>query len=138
MKKLPKMESVKSIGSFSGTPVKDDENIYLITSVESDESVSWGCSKKRCWGWVATEKEARLHINNFRWAGVPKYAVSINASDMQETTYDYVVIEKQPSGIPAVAEVVAWYKCTGRYPSGWVWKRCKAPDWSKGTCNWGI
>jgi hypothetical protein len=125
MKKLPKMESVKSIGSFSGTPVKDDENIYLITSVESDESVSWGCSKRRCWGWVATEKEA-------------KYAVSINASDMQETTYDYVVIEKQPSGIPAIAEVVAWYKWTGRYPSGWVWKRCKAPDWSKGTCNWGI
>ena len=128
MKKLPKMESVKFIGSFSGTPIKENEFIYLITSVKSDERSGWGYSENRCWGWVATEKEA-------------KYAVSINAGDMHETTFDYVVIEKQPSGIPAVAEVVAWYKCTGHYPEGrnWrVWKRCKAPEWSKGTCNWGI
>ena len=123
MKKLPEMKNVKFIGSFSGTPIKENEAIYLITSVESDKTV--GCSKRRCWGWFATEKEA-------------KYAVSINASDMRETTFDYVVIEKQPSGIPVIAEVVAWYKWTGNYPNGQVWKRCKAPDWSKGTCNWGI
>ena len=126
MKNYPEMKSVKFIGSFSGTPIKENEFIFVITSIESDGNdgkTGWGWSENRSWGWLATEKEA-------------KHAVAINAGDMHETTYDYVVIEKSPSGIPTVAEVVAWYKWTGK--NGPVWKRCKAPKWSEGICNWGF
>ena len=125
MKKLPKIKSVEFIGSFSGTPIKENEFVFTVTSIESSDGIGCGFCEKRCWGWVATEKEA-------------EYAVSINAGDMQETTYDYVVIEKYPSGIPAVAEIVAWYKWTGNYPNGPVWERCEAPKWAEGICNWSF
>lgn len=109
------MTDVQYIGSFQGIASKEGEfsiEAKKITDKSGKEIETHGHT--RCWGWFAKEKEA-------------KYAVSINAGDMMETSYRYVVIEKQPSGICNIPKVVAWYEWTGRYPK-----------WSERLVCWGV
>jgi hypothetical protein len=121
----------KFIGSFYGLNGKRGEEIFTITSIatttrKNKKGKAYITSDRvRCWGWYATLVEA-------------KHAVAINAADMHEMEYTYVVIEKCPSGIPPFSKVVAWYEFTGKYPTGKAWRQCKAPEWSKSICNWGI
>jgi len=119
-----KMTNVKFIGSFQGLLAKG--HIFTVTSIQTTIYKNKEKSaNRRCWGWFPTEKEA-------------KHAVDINAGDMMEISYTYVVIEKHPAGILVEPVVIAWYKWTGRYPKGKIWKRCKAPEWAEGTIGWGF
>lgn len=126
-----KVSGFKYIGSFQRILGKE-KPIYMITSVRvlspkkgQDPGDSRLQKDRRCWGWVATLKEA-------------KHAVAINAGDMHECSYNYVLIEEVPPGICIEAKIVSWYVFTGKYPQGRAWKRCKTPVWVGGTINWSI
>lgn len=118
-----KMEKCEFLGSFQTLPGKEGEVIYTVTSTSDRTS---GHHETRCWGWYPKKEDAFA-------------AVKMNAGDMHETTFQYVVIEEVPSGVVPFSKAIQWfrYKPNKVYSKG-RWVRCKTPKWAQSTINFSI
>lgn len=89
--------------------------IYTVTAITKDAKDS------RCFGFYFELESA-------------KHAVDMNYGGMEESYYEYIVIEKQFEGIHALAEQVKWYYWD--LQKGWI--ECEKPKSERFTCivNW--
>lgn len=118
-KQKPKIKNLKFLGSFPGL-LDGDHEIFLVTS-----STKTGL-RSRCWGWYLTLREA-------------KKAVKINAGDMHEMEYKWVVIERVQAGIPSLSEQVCWYHLVmGSTYMKNKWVSCPQPKIMEHVIGWGI
>jgi hypothetical protein len=60
-------------------------------------------------------------------------AAETNRGEMNETIYNYLVIEKIGGGIHSFTESEFWYKWAKN-----KWISCQKPKWSEGMTNWAI
>lgn len=93
--------------------------IYTVTAI--CDAGAFG-SRSRCWGWFDSEAEAKI-------------AVRDNAGNMQESLYNFLVIQQYQMGVPTLATVLAWYEW-GRKTC--QWEPCECPDTLKNVCNFGM
>lgn len=100
--------------------------IYTVTCLKWNIDT---VERDRCWGFYSDDAHAER-------------AVLANATDMFECGYyDYAVIERYEQGIVTLGKVVAWFFADyskDEEGSGPVVSKIDAPEWSKGSCNWGI
>jgi hypothetical protein len=93
--------------------------MYFITSIFKPEPPRRdGCN--RCFGYYLLEKDARR-------------SVYLNRGNMQESLYNFIVIEKIGQGIHAMAEAVQWYEWRHN-----KWTEITPPEFSVGICNYAI
>lgn len=101
------------------------KEVYFVTGIRNKES-SKLIGTIRCWGYFFDLELAKEDVKN-------------NTLDIAEDNYyNYLVIEKIPSGICPIfkgIEEVQWYK---HDPSDNKYKECEKPEWSTSCCQWAL
>jgi len=102
--------------------------VFLVASFRFDKGAKiW--SENRTWGWLPSLEHARK-------------SVAVNAGDMHETTYNYVIIEEVPAGVCVMNRVVEVYRWRPdrQDKNHWrgKWIRCAKPKWIGQAVNWTI
>jgi hypothetical protein len=97
-------------------------NIHLVTAIYRFRRKS----EKRCFGWFHTLEEAIE-------------AVESNRGSMQESLYEWIVIETMDAGIHPIALNEVWYRFNfAKTQEDRRWVKCRKPRFSIGVINWGI
>ncbi len=98
--------------------------MYFLTAmhVSSEAGFEGVQNDDRCFGYYSDKQDAMQ-------------AADVNAADMHECLYNFLLIEKIPEGIHARAEEEVWYAWDDGL-SGWV--HTEKPAWSNNIINWSI
>lgn len=117
-----KLEKCEFLGSFETLPGQEGKVIYTVTSTES----SVIGERSRCWGWYSKKEDAFA-------------AVKMNAGDMHETTFQYIVIEEVSEGVPPFSKAIQWFRYVPNkvYSKG-RWVRCKPPEFAQSVINFSL
>lgn len=97
--------------------------IYTLTTIANHGKNA--IRNKRFWGYCLTEADA---LN----------AIRDNTDGMENSLYDYLVLETYEPGINAMATSERWFKW-GLATKDWeVWYEIDKPAWSNGIVNWAM
>lgn len=93
--------------------------MYFITVTEDFNFFENEYKDSRCWGYYNDLKTAKDVISR--------------DSSMEETIYDYLVIEKVEEGIYPTIKEVAWYEWSEE-----KWVEINKPEQFYRVCNWAL
>ncbi|HEY8805249.1 MAG TPA: hypothetical protein VIM42_09145 [Clostridium sp.] len=96
--------------------------MFFITGIEQ-LNVDYGVTDSRCFGYKETFKEADQSVRE-------------NCCDINETIYDYAVIEYIESGLHQTCLAKRWFYMFN-YIFG-IYERIEEPEEVKGLCNFSI
>jgi hypothetical protein len=102
-----------------------NKDIYFVTGIQNRTN-SESVGRSRCWGYFFNLEEAKKDVTN-------------NYTDMAENNYyNFIVIEKIPSGIlPCITgiEIIQWYMYNPKIDK---YEDCETPEWSKNIVQWAL